>query len=638
MSGKHRHRAVLGPGNIEILQAVAYTDVITLGILWELFMMTGKGIILSATFAVAWLMSLPVQAQDLDTAMAWPLCGRIAEAPPVGWVDTDGCPAERWGNSDFTDLPLNSVFGPRLLVSEGLRYDFHRGIDIATPNNTPVFAVADGVVRIAGDHPSYSDPLVQLRHFRPGETSCNAGGCYHSNYLHMTSAAVPEGATVNKGDLIGYSGESASGFQHVHFEIRTAPVDDVFSNWQRDAVNPTGVLPYVSSDSASITFDSVDNSDPTNPIVEVTVESTRVDINRVELTLYDGALNEISQSGNTPNALGYNLLPAFFDMNLWNRQYTHKDSSSVPWESFGAGGENECPYHADHGPNYSAHVHMDQQDPDDFQAGLFNGVRLRPVKHVAGEYYLNLTFNALTGPASGQTQCILADVLFAAGGSASHSWGNCSGTAPTADDQSVSTDEDQPVDITLTGSSPGGNPLSYLITRQPDNGGLSGAAPDVTYTPGPGFSGADSFDFLVNDGTADSSTATVDITVNPAPLNNPPTADAQSISTSKNTPVDITLTGSDPDGDPLTYSVLSGPSNGSLTGGGNLWTYTPDNNVTGKDDFIYAIDDGRGGSDSAKVSINVRKGGGGGGGGDGGGGGGGGGPNCDAKPNHPKCQ
>ena len=552
----------------------------------------------------------------------------------AGWK-ADGCPAERWGSSDHTDLPLNSVFGPRLLVSENLRYDFHRGIDIATPNNTPVFAVADGVVRIAGDHPSYSDPLVQLRHFRPGETSCNAGGCYHSNYLHMTSAAVAEGATVSKGDLIGYSGESASGFEHVHFEIRTAPADDVFSNWQRDTVNPAGVLPYASSDGATITFDAVDNGDPTQPIVEVTVESTRVDINRVELTLFDAALDTIPQAGNTANALGYNVLPSFFDMNLWNRQYTHKDSSSVPWESFGAGGENECPYHDDHGANYSAHVHMDQQDPADYQAGLFNGVRARPVKHVAGEYYLNLTFYALTGPAVGQTQCIVAEVFFAAGGSASQNWGNCDGTTPTADDQSVTTEEDQPVDITLTGSSPSGNPLTYVITRQPDNGSLGGTAPDVTYTPDPGFTGSDSFEFLVNDSNADSAPATVSITINPAPVNNPPVADAQSVSTSKNTSVDITLTGSDPDGDPLTYAISSGPSHGSLSGSGSLWTYTPDNNYTGKDNFTFTVDDGRGGSDGAQVSINVRKGGGGnGGGGDGGGGG----PDCDAKPNHPKCQ
>jgi hypothetical protein len=44
---------------------------------------------------------------------------------------------------------------------------------------------------------------------------------------------------------------------------------------------------------------------------------------------------------------------------------------------------------------------------------------------------------------------------------------------------------------------------------------LSGAAPNLTYTPAPGYSGADSFTFTVNDGQASSAPATVSITVTP---------------------------------------------------------------------------------------------------------------------------
>ena len=361
-------------------------------------------------------------SQQFDPDMAWPLCGRITENPPAGWQTGDDCPSDRFGNPDHADLPIRSVFGPRPLVSENERYDFHRGIDIATPIGTPVFAVADGEVRTAGDHPSYSDPVIIIRHFRNGETSCSNSGCYHSNYLHMDSAVVNQGQTVSKGQFIGYSGESASGFDHLHMEIRDAKPEDPFSSWQRDCINPVGILPYSSTDSATITFDST-TTDLSQPFVQITVESPRVDVNRIELFVYDESDNLVVQPGNTPNALGYNVNPSWFDANVWNRQYTHKDSSNFPWESFGSGGANECPYHGVHPNSYDPHIHMDAADPGDYQVGLFNGLRIQTQKfHISG-YYINIAFNELVGPAN----CVVAKAFFGTGGEATNSFGDCSG-------------------------------------------------------------------------------------------------------------------------------------------------------------------------------------------------------------------
>ncbi len=368
---------------------------------------------LAATFATA---------QQYDTSMAWPLCGRIDEAPPAGWVETDGCPAERWGNAGFTDEPIASPYGPRPLASENGRYDFHRGIDIATDSMTPVFAIADGVVRIAGSHPSYSDPLVQLRHFRPGEVGCGTVGCYHSNYMHLTQAVVVVDVSVSKGDLIGYSGASASGFEHLHFEIRDAPGFDPFSSWQRDCVHPVGVLPYSSATVPDIIFETVDTSDPANPQVRLKVLADRIDIVRVDLELFDSGGGSIPQAGNTPNANGYNEEPSWFGMNAWNAQYTHKDSSSIPWESFGPGGTYECPYNSEHGGSYSAHVHMDRQLASDPKVGDFNGAEIRPVAYSEGNYTLDVTFKQLVGPAA----CIVATVQHASGGTSTAEWGTCS--------------------------------------------------------------------------------------------------------------------------------------------------------------------------------------------------------------------
>jgi Peptidase family M23 len=79
----------------------------------------------------------------------------------------------------------SSAFGPRLKISEDSRYDWHRGVDLPTPLNTQLVAVDDGVVRIAGSHPSYSDGVVQLVHQWDGVT-------YYTNYLHVGSSLVTE--------------------------------------------------------------------------------------------------------------------------------------------------------------------------------------------------------------------------------------------------------------------------------------------------------------------------------------------------------------------------------------------------------------------------------------------------------------
>ena len=77
----------------------------------------------------------------------------------------------------------------------------------------------------------------------------------------------------------------------------------------------------------------------------------------------------------------------------------------------------------------------------------------------------------------------------------------------------MTTVEGTPVSITLAGSDPEGDALSFEVVTQPANGTLSGTAPALTYTPAPNSVGADSFTFTVNDGTTDSAAATVSLTV-----------------------------------------------------------------------------------------------------------------------------
>ena len=86
--------------------------------------------------------------------------------------------------------------------------------------------------------------------------------------------------------------------------------------------------------------------------------------------------------------------------------------------------------------------------------------------------------------------------------------------APSAIPQSVTMNKNTAIAITLSGTDPNGDPLSYNVVTLPANGTLTGTAPSLIYTPDLNYIGADSFTFLVNDGTQDSAAALVRITVN----------------------------------------------------------------------------------------------------------------------------
>ncbi len=88
---------------------------------------------------------------------------------------------------------------------------------------------------------------------------------------------------------------------------------------------------------------------------------------------------------------------------------------------------------------------------------------------------------------------------------------------PVANSQSVTTLVNNARSIVLTGSDPNGGTLNYAVVNQPQHGSLSGAVPNVTYTPANDFFGNDSFTFKVNDGANDSPAATVLVRVNPLP-------------------------------------------------------------------------------------------------------------------------
>ncbi len=88
-------------------------------------------------------------------------------------------------------------------------------------------------------------------------------------------------------------------------------------------------------------------------------------------------------------------------------------------------------------------------------------------------------------------------------------------SAPVANGQSLNVESGNSIPITLTGSDPDSDPLTYSITDAPDNGSLTGSGPNRNYAANATFAGIDSFQFQVNDGFGRTATATVTIRVDP---------------------------------------------------------------------------------------------------------------------------
>jgi len=187
--------------------------------------------------------------------------------------------------------------------------------------------------------------------------------------------------------------------------------------------------------------------------------------------------------------------------------------------------------------------------------------------------------------------------------------------APVAVDDSYTVDEDN----TLTVDAPGvlgndsdaeGDGMTALPDTDPSNGTVVvNEDGSFTYTPDAHFNGSDSFTYRASDGAAQSSPATVTITVNP--MNDAPVAVNDNYSTDEDTPLDVDAPGVlgndiDVDGDVLSAVLVDDVSSGTLTlNADGSFTYTPNANYNGMDSFTYKANDGTDDSNVVAVTIGV---------------------------------
>lgn len=161
----------------------------------------------------------------------------------AGWTSSTASPTQRTrsvsipSRMPLDDASFTSGFGMRTHPVLGGRRA-HKGIDLAAPTGTPIYASADGVVTRADWFSSYG-LFISLDH----------GASLETRYGHLSRLNVAEGQEVKKGDLIGYVGSTGrSTGPHLHYEVRIAGM----------AVNP---VPYMQGDAWLGTFATNEGSE-----------------------------------------------------------------------------------------------------------------------------------------------------------------------------------------------------------------------------------------------------------------------------------------------------------------------------------------------------------------------------------------
>ncbi|MEL1227359.1 MAG: tandem-95 repeat protein, partial [Candidatus Neomarinimicrobiota bacterium] len=185
------------------------------------------------------------------------------------------------------------------------------------------------------------------------------------------------------------------------------------------------------------------------------------------------------------------------------------------------------------------------------------------------------------------------------------------------------------LDITLDATDVDGDALTYNVTST-NNGTVTINDNIATYVPTQDWNGEDTFTYVANDGSLDSNTATVTITVNsvndaPVTSNSEMTIDEDSLDGEF---TKITDYATDVDGDALVYIITKLPFGGNLcqnagatcgtvlavgdtvTGENGIENsnpfYMPNENWHGQDQFEWKVNDGVFDSNISKVTVNVN--------------------------------
>ncbi|NGY85352.1 tandem-95 repeat protein (plasmid) [Bacillus megaterium] len=151
--------------------------------------------------------------------------------------------------------------------------------------------------------------------------------------------------------------------------------------------------------------------------------------------------------------------------------------------------------------------------------------------------------------------------------------------------------------------------MGILLAIRPQNRPTNGIAVvnangTFSYQPNLNFNGSDQFTVLVSDGQG--GTAVSIVTINVIPVNDPPITSNVSFTIAEDSTLINRIVAVDPDGDPLTFSLRTAPGNGvAVVNGDGTFSYQPNLNFNGTDQFTVLVSDGQGGTAVSTVTVIV---------------------------------
>lgn len=147
------------------------------------------------------------------------------EADTVAELRNTVTEVRHWEEPFVAPVPgcMNSPFGVKRLYNGQLSGNYHSGVDQRSPAGRPIRAIAGGVVK-----------FVRTFNIHGNTVGIDHGQGVTSVYLHMSKFATKEGATVKKGDVIGYVGATgrANG-PHLHWTLNVNGVPVNPRQWVR---------------------------------------------------------------------------------------------------------------------------------------------------------------------------------------------------------------------------------------------------------------------------------------------------------------------------------------------------------------------------------------------------------------------